>query len=42
MDARSAECVTSARAADLLLGRDEWGGAWIAHYRRQAQPPRPA
>ena len=28
------------RAADLLLGRDEWGGAWIAHYRRQAQSQR--
>ena len=38
MDARSPECVTSARAADLVLGRDEWGGAWISHYRRQAQP----
>ena len=38
MDARSPDCVTSARSADLLLGRDEWGGAWISHYRRQAQP----
>jgi 5-methyltetrahydrofolate--homocysteine methyltransferase len=37
MDARSPECVTSARAADMVLGRDEWGGAWISHYRRQAQ-----
>ncbi len=33
MDARNAECVASCRAADLLLGRDEWGGAWIGHYR---------
>jgi 5-methyltetrahydrofolate--homocysteine methyltransferase len=36
MDARNAECVTAVRAADLVLGRDQWGGAWIGHYRRQA------
>jgi len=34
MDARSPQVVTAARAADLLLGRDEWGAAWIAAYRR--------
>jgi 5-methyltetrahydrofolate--homocysteine methyltransferase len=33
MDARSAAQVESVRAADLLLGRDEWGGRWIAAYR---------
>jgi 5-methyltetrahydrofolate--homocysteine methyltransferase len=30
-------CVRSARASDLLLGHDEWGGRWIAAHRaRQA------
>jgi 5-methyltetrahydrofolate--homocysteine methyltransferase len=33
MDARSPQVVTAARAADLLLGRDDWGAAWIAAYR---------
>ena len=28
------ECVTAARAADLLLGHDEWGATWISDYRR--------
>ena len=37
MDARSPQVVTAARAADLLLGRDEWGAAWIAAYRRKRQ-----
>ena len=37
MDARSPQVVTAARAADLLLGRDEWGAAWIAAYRRKKQ-----
>ncbi len=37
MDARSPQCVEGVRAADLLLGRDEWGGRWIAAHRaRQA------
>ncbi len=37
MDARSAQIVESVKAADLLLGHDEWGGAWIAAHRaRQA------
>ena len=35
MDARSPQVVTAARAADLLLGRDEWGAAWIAAYRQK-------
>jgi 5-methyltetrahydrofolate--homocysteine methyltransferase len=33
MDARSPEVVKSVKAADLLLGRDDWGAAWIAFYR---------
>jgi 5-methyltetrahydrofolate--homocysteine methyltransferase len=33
MDARAPQVVTAARAADLLLGRDDWGAAWIAAYR---------
>lgn len=36
MDARTAQVVDACRAADLLLGRDEWGTNWIAAYR-QAQ-----
>ena len=36
MDARTAQTVDACRAADLLLGRDEWGMAWIAAHR-QAQ-----
>ena len=37
MDARSPQVVTAARAADRLLGRAEWGAAWIAAYRRKKQ-----
>ncbi len=37
MDARTAETVDACRAADLLLGRDEWGTNWIAAHRRQVQ-----
>ena len=33
MDARSPELVKAARASDLLLNRDDWGGAWIAAHR---------
>ena len=37
MDARSPAAVTAVKAADLLLGRDDWGAAWIGFYRaRQA------
>jgi len=37
MDARTPQIVESVRAADLLLGNDEWGMAWIAAHRaRQA------
>ena len=30
MDARAPQCVEAVRAADFLLGADEWGGRWIA------------
>ena len=33
MDARTPQVVESAKAADLLMGHDEWGGAWIAAFR---------
>jgi 5-methyltetrahydrofolate--homocysteine methyltransferase len=33
MDARSPEVVKAVKAADLLLGRDDWGAAWIGFYR---------
>jgi 5-methyltetrahydrofolate--homocysteine methyltransferase len=40
MNALSEECVRSVRASDLMLGRDEWGAAWIAGHRaRQAAVP---
>jgi len=29
-------CVSSVRAADLLLGHDEWGASWIAAHRARA------
>ena len=42
MAARSPQVVRAARAADLLLGRDDWGAAWIAAYRaEQAEKNRP-
>ncbi len=37
MDARAPQVVAAAKAADLLLGRDEWGAAWIAAYRQKKQ-----
>src|SRR4051795_9536468 len=33
MDARSPQVVEAVRAADLLLGHDEWGTRWIAAHR---------
>lgn len=37
MDARTPHVVDAVRAADLLLGNDEWGSAWISTHRaRQA------
>lgn len=38
MDARTPALVESVRAADLLLGNDEWGAAWIAAHRAKQQP----
>jgi 5-methyltetrahydrofolate--homocysteine methyltransferase len=29
------EVVSSVRAADLLLGHDEWGARWIAAHRER-------
>jgi 5-methyltetrahydrofolate--homocysteine methyltransferase len=38
MDTRTPQIVESVKAADLLLGHDEWGGGWIsAHRARQAK-----
>jgi 5-methyltetrahydrofolate--homocysteine methyltransferase len=38
MDTRTPQIVESVKAADLLLGHDEWGGGWIAAHRaRQAK-----
>ena len=37
LDARSQQCIEGVLAADLVLGRDEWGARWIAAHRaRQA------
>ncbi|HEX6523861.1 MAG TPA: dihydropteroate synthase [Streptosporangiaceae bacterium] len=36
MDARTPEIVRSVKAADLVLGRDEWGANWIAGYRARS------
>jgi 5-methyltetrahydrofolate--homocysteine methyltransferase len=33
LDARSPQIVRAVQAADLLLGRDPWGAAWIAAHR---------
>jgi 5-methyltetrahydrofolate--homocysteine methyltransferase len=33
MDARTPQIVEAVRAADLLLGNDEWGAEWIAAHR---------
>ena len=33
MDARTPQIQEAVQAADLLLGHDEWGGAWIAAFR---------
>jgi 5-methyltetrahydrofolate--homocysteine methyltransferase len=33
MDARTEEVISSVKAADLLLGHDEWGMAWISRHR---------
>ena len=33
MDARTEQVVMAVRAADLMLGNDEWGASWIADHR---------
>jgi 5-methyltetrahydrofolate--homocysteine methyltransferase len=33
MDTRTAQIVTAVKAADVLLGHDDWGMAWIAAHR---------
>ncbi len=33
MDTRTPSVVEAVKAADLLLGHDDWGGAWIAAHR---------
>ena len=35
MDTRTPQIVESVKAADLLLGHDEWGGSWIAAHRKK-------
>ncbi len=37
MEVRVPEVVDAVRAADLLLGCDEWGANWIARYRSRQQ-----
>ena len=40
MDTRTPRIVDAVKAADLLLGHDEWGAAWIASHRaKQAAAP---
>jgi 5-methyltetrahydrofolate--homocysteine methyltransferase len=33
MDARTPQIITAVKAADLMLGNDEWGANWIAAHR---------
>ncbi|MEY2597598.1 MAG: hypothetical protein RLZ80_764, partial [Actinomycetota bacterium] len=33
MDARTPEIVSAVRATDILLGNDQYGGAWITRFR---------
>ena len=36
MDTRTPQIVEAVKAADVFLGHDEWGGAWIAAHRAKA------
>jgi 5-methyltetrahydrofolate--homocysteine methyltransferase len=36
MDVRAPQMVEAVKAADLLLGNDDWGAAWIARSRAAA------
>jgi 5-methyltetrahydrofolate--homocysteine methyltransferase len=38
MDARTPQIVRAVKAADLVLGRDEWGASWIRDFRASQQP----
>ncbi len=38
MDVRTPLIVDAVKAADLMLGNDEWGAAWIAAHRAKKQP----
>jgi 5-methyltetrahydrofolate--homocysteine methyltransferase len=38
MDARTPQMVEAVRAADLMLGNDEWGAAWIKAHRAKQAP----
>jgi 5-methyltetrahydrofolate--homocysteine methyltransferase len=42
MDARTPQIVEAVKAADLLLGHDEWGGNWIALHRAKQAAPQPS
>jgi 5-methyltetrahydrofolate--homocysteine methyltransferase len=35
MDTRTPQIVSAVKAADLLLGHDDWGGNWIAAHRKK-------
>jgi 5-methyltetrahydrofolate--homocysteine methyltransferase len=35
MDTRTPQIVAAVKAADLLLGHDDWGGSWIAAHRKK-------
>ena len=35
MDTRTPQIVEGVKAADLLLGHDEWGMSWISEHRRK-------
>ena len=37
MDTRTPQIVESVKAADLLLGHDEWGSSWISAHRKKQQ-----
>ncbi|GAA1853433.1 dihydropteroate synthase [Asanoa iriomotensis] len=38
MDARTPQIVDAVKAADLLLGNDEWGASWISMFRARQGP----
>jgi 5-methyltetrahydrofolate--homocysteine methyltransferase len=42
MDVRTPQIVEAVKAADLLLGNDEWGAAWIARARAAAAVSSPS